>query len=322
MKKFEFAIVQGAGSLPVHVQIRNHIEYAIGFGELSPGTRLSSVRELASTLNVAPNTVARAYQDLQDDGLLVTRPGRGTFVAELTTTNSSESVAQNSLKGILQPAIVSATAIGYSRSEIRQAVDELLTDRVITTGLVAVNERLLEKWTDIVTNEFSDLGVEVIGLLLQDLKKDLAHALALLEPAHHVFSLVNTYPDVRGFLHPHGKNVSILLSELGQETQQALNSLPETGAIGLVCSDLYASSLLGMLSSYVDLARLQRVASHDRPAIRALSEIASVIVHTFDAQPGVEAVAKPGVPLIALQFVPEPDCFAQLYQMLQEEYGS
>jgi GntR family transcriptional regulator len=319
MTQIEFTLVRGKQSLPVHTQIRNHLEYAIGSGQLAPGARLPSVRELACDLNIAPNTVARVYQDLQNDGLLVTRSGQGTFVSELTTRDDTEALAKGTLRSILQPAMASAIAIGFSPTDIRNMTDELLGDRGISVGLVAVNQRLLDKWASIVTTELSEHGVTVIGLLLDELQQDLEQALARLGPAHHVFSLVNTFPDVRAILHPHGKKVSVLLSELSHGTQQALANLPPEGCVGVVCSDIYASSILGMMGSYVDAGRLKRVPSHDREAIRTLSKTSCVLVHTFDAQPDVGTAALPDVPRVPLDFVPEHDCFRHLAKMLREE---
>src|SRR3546814_20639995 len=68
--------------VPLGVQVRGMIEYGISCGELAPGERLPSVRELADALNVAPLTVGQVYRDLRDSGLLEPRPGLGTFVAE------------------------------------------------------------------------------------------------------------------------------------------------------------------------------------------------------------------------------------------------
>ncbi|MCY7394749.1 MAG: GntR family transcriptional regulator [Nocardioides sp.] len=59
-------------------------------GDLAPGTRLPTVRGLATELGVATNTVARAYRELEADGVIVTEGRRGTFVASSTAASSSE----------------------------------------------------------------------------------------------------------------------------------------------------------------------------------------------------------------------------------------
>ena len=68
--------------LPVWIQVKNRIAYLIGAGEYVPGDQLPTVRALAVDLDISYNTVNRAYMDLEREGYITTRKGRGTFVAE------------------------------------------------------------------------------------------------------------------------------------------------------------------------------------------------------------------------------------------------
>ena len=68
--------------LPVWIQLKNRIAYLIGAGEYQAGDRLPTVRSLAVSLDISYNTVNRAYMDLEREGYISTRKGRGTFVAE------------------------------------------------------------------------------------------------------------------------------------------------------------------------------------------------------------------------------------------------
>lgn len=76
-----FAIDHSSG-LPVWIQIKNRIAYLIGSRAFVPGDRLPTVRALAVDLDISYNTVNRAYMDLEREGYISTRKGRGTFVAE------------------------------------------------------------------------------------------------------------------------------------------------------------------------------------------------------------------------------------------------
>ena len=76
-----FAIDHNSG-LPVWIQIKTRIAYLIGSGAFVPGDRLPTVRALAVDLDISYNTVNRAYMDLEREGYISTRKGRGTFVAE------------------------------------------------------------------------------------------------------------------------------------------------------------------------------------------------------------------------------------------------
>ena len=79
MERFRFAISEGDGA--PYVQVRDHVASLIERGSLLPGDRLPTVRACADQLGLAPNTVARAYRELEDDGWIVGRGRAGTFVA-------------------------------------------------------------------------------------------------------------------------------------------------------------------------------------------------------------------------------------------------
>lgn len=79
-----------SNGLPVWIQIRNRITYLIGSGRYVPGDRLPTVRSLAVDLDISYNTVNRAYMDLERDGCIVTRKGRGTFVADVPSVRTAQ----------------------------------------------------------------------------------------------------------------------------------------------------------------------------------------------------------------------------------------
>lgn len=67
-------------SVAVYIQVENTVQFAIASGRLKAGDRLPSIRELSERLNTNPNTIAKAYRDLEVMGLLYTRRGMGVFV--------------------------------------------------------------------------------------------------------------------------------------------------------------------------------------------------------------------------------------------------
>jgi GntR family transcriptional regulator len=71
-----------ASGVPIYLQIENQVKHYVAAGALKPGDALPSVRKVAADMRVNPNTVARAYQNLERDGILRTVPGGGTYVAE------------------------------------------------------------------------------------------------------------------------------------------------------------------------------------------------------------------------------------------------
>ncbi|RNE57189.1 GntR family transcriptional regulator [Cryobacterium tepidiphilum] len=71
------------GATPPFEQLRTHVLQAVRAGDLAPGHKLPTVRSLADELGLAVNTVARAYRELEHDGIIETRGRRGSFIATL-----------------------------------------------------------------------------------------------------------------------------------------------------------------------------------------------------------------------------------------------
>ena len=78
---------------PVYLQVMDGIKTLIYRSQLGLGAQLPTVRALAATLDINPNTVARAYQELEREGLINSRVGRGTFIAQFEKPKEDKIVA-------------------------------------------------------------------------------------------------------------------------------------------------------------------------------------------------------------------------------------
>lgn len=76
------------GGVPIYLQVVQQVKHRVACGELKAGERLPSVRDFAEQLQVNPNTIAKAIVELERLGIVETRRGSGTFVAEQRTTLS------------------------------------------------------------------------------------------------------------------------------------------------------------------------------------------------------------------------------------------
>ncbi len=92
--------VSAADGVPIYCQVVNQIKYLVAAGRLEVGERLPPVRKLAEQLLVNPNTVARAYRELEGEGVVVSRRGAGVFVA-----NGASPLARREQNRILQDRV-------------------------------------------------------------------------------------------------------------------------------------------------------------------------------------------------------------------------
>jgi len=102
---------------PIYVQIVEQVKHLIGSGRLRPGDEMPTVRALAQQLVVNPNTVLRAYRELETLGLLTKRRGAGTFVS-----GNGSPLARSARKKILSDAadalLVEARHLGFSYEDL------------------------------------------------------------------------------------------------------------------------------------------------------------------------------------------------------------
>jgi GntR family transcriptional regulator len=112
-------------AVPPYEQIRHQIADLIRHGTLPAGSRLPPVRQLAADLGVANGTVARAYQELEATGLIITRRAAGTRVAA-TTTLSPQARAE-ALANRAQDYVLAARQLGANDTELRNAINDALT---------------------------------------------------------------------------------------------------------------------------------------------------------------------------------------------------
>ena len=122
--RFAMQITTGS-TTPIYRQIINQACRAMAAGELSEGDRLPSVRALAARILVNPNTVSRAYGELIRDGLVVSRPGKGCFVAERRRIYSAAE-RKRRLDEALQPLMDAALVLNCTPAELRRALDRHL----------------------------------------------------------------------------------------------------------------------------------------------------------------------------------------------------
>lgn len=118
-------LVDTALETPPYVQIVEQVRALIERGVLAPGAALPTVRQLAGDLAVAPNTVARAYADLQDAGWIVGDGRRGTRVVERVPT-ADKRVRGRALRDAVARFVTSLTHRGYTEGEIAAEVRRLL----------------------------------------------------------------------------------------------------------------------------------------------------------------------------------------------------
>ena len=120
MAEFSVSLDHHSG-VPIYRHIISQILYAVARGDLPPGTQLPTVRQLAVELSVNPNTIIKAYKELEIRGNLETQQGTGTFIsnAEVAITPDEKNRV---LTALCKDVVGRAGAYGIALDEILQAL--------------------------------------------------------------------------------------------------------------------------------------------------------------------------------------------------------
>ncbi|UHA75002.1 GntR family transcriptional regulator [Paenibacillus sp. 481] len=110
---------------PLYAQIEHQLRGLIWSGHLAEGTLLPSIRELANQVQCSVITVRRVYQDLEAEGLLRTRQGTGTFVAQVQI-DERDRFKRKAVEEALETAVSAAQRVQMKRSELEELFVEVL----------------------------------------------------------------------------------------------------------------------------------------------------------------------------------------------------
>jgi len=117
--------VDPRSGVPIYLQIIEQIKRSVALGVLQAGEQLPTVKQLAIDLTVNPNTVARAYRELEREQVIETAPGRGSFVRANGVTESPK-VAAEIGRDALDVALREAKSVGLTPEDVRNLFDAAL----------------------------------------------------------------------------------------------------------------------------------------------------------------------------------------------------
>ena len=111
--------IEPSSHIPIYLQIVEGIRAAVAAGVYRPGEALPSLRAMAIEIQVNPNTVQRAYDELAREGLIYSRKGKGLFVAEQGTP-SAQQRTKDGVRRVFEEGIRAARSAGMDAEEIEE----------------------------------------------------------------------------------------------------------------------------------------------------------------------------------------------------------
>jgi GntR family transcriptional regulator len=115
-----------ASGTPLYLQLVDYLKHSIATGTVKAGEQLPSVRKMAEDLLINPNTVVRAYRDLESEGILELRHGSGVFVRESV---AAQAEVMNKAQPIIRSLVDRLEALELEEAEIRRLLENELAVR-------------------------------------------------------------------------------------------------------------------------------------------------------------------------------------------------
>jgi GntR family transcriptional regulator len=127
--------IDPASGLPIYLQLIEQIKYHISVGTIRAEDQLPSVRKLSTDLRVNPNTIAKAFNIMETEGIVYSKRGEGTFISP-NAAESSKEERRGVLKNLLKQVAETAEALNVPPDEVHRMMDECFkeTSNTIPSG--------------------------------------------------------------------------------------------------------------------------------------------------------------------------------------------
>ncbi len=121
-----FTALDFRGHIPIYAQLAGRIKHLVASGVLKPGDQLPTVRKMAEELSVNFNTIARAYRILDQEGVLSTQQGRGTYVLDSIQPEQAAHLRRAAMEGMIKSFFKHAHQAGFNPDEVSRLLDEAM----------------------------------------------------------------------------------------------------------------------------------------------------------------------------------------------------
>lgn len=277
------------GPVPLYLQIKYQIAYMITSGQLVGGDRLPPVRAVATRYAVNPGTVATAYGELQQEGLLTAGVGRGTFVATMSPTTPDSGVRNRLAARTIEASIERLRSLALSDSEIRYHLEGVLASgpRTCHAVLAAPTAAIGLKYAASLGRRLgASLRVHIV--MFDEVERGSGHFSGLLQLCYFVLTFAGSVRRVEAALANYGSPSRVvgLTTELQPASVEALHRLPRDTRALLFTEERYAHQSLGLLLKHGGLppAAIEMTTMEGDPDAPLTTDPDRLIFHTFGAK--------------------------------------
>jgi DNA-binding transcriptional regulator YhcF (GntR family) len=290
--------------LPIHIQLKAQLIYLIQTGQLSVGTQLPTVRQLAGFLRVNRNTVSKVFSDLEREGYLSCEPGRGTFVSTKKVGDRMRMEKMQKLLMVVDEAIDKAKQLGFGPEDFSltlyartQTAAEPARLPKVPILFVECNQPQTKLFSEELKNA---LSLPVDSMLVKVLQRIVKHNPESLRKYSLVVTTFYHVHELQALLAKIGVEVVGLLVETNLEILMRLMSLPEGTKVGIACNDWTGTQNMKLSIENAGLKHLRLVLAcgEEKESINKMLKETSVIFCCKGVEEKIRSMASEGKEII------------------------
>ncbi len=127
MTKHSWITISLSDPRPLYLQVIEQVKRRVAVGDLPPGTELPSIRELAASLKISVITIKRAYLELERDGVIMTRQGKGSVIADRPGLQAS--IQEAELREHIEQVVSLGLLLGKTKTEMQRRIAEAYEEK-------------------------------------------------------------------------------------------------------------------------------------------------------------------------------------------------
>jgi DNA-binding transcriptional regulator YhcF (GntR family) len=308
-------LINKQSAVPLHIQLKEQVRYAIMSGHYEAGSPLPSIRELTHQLGIHRNTVHRVYLELQASGLLVSKPGKGVFVSDsLSDAISMKEV--DAIESLIDQYFQKANRLGINPMTLASLIAQRAPgydSRQPTVGFVECTAHQSSEFSRDLSAHF---GVSVQQVLLDDLRGGKPR---LGPHLRHLVTSLFHYDELRELMGGRDVRVHPVTYDLHPATRKALREIPPGRRLGFICHDANTEEVVGAeIKERVAEGVLIGCANLESPelALKLIQKV-NTVIFTEAAQEYCIKHCTPGHELIELYFALNPASVGKVSKVIR-----
>lgn len=308
--------------VPLRLQLKGTIEYGIACGELLVGEPLPSVRDLAEAVGVAPMTVSLVYRELKQEGLIETRPGAGTYVADSSKARMAAQPAVMSLHRQIDELIDRALDMGIRTSDLGALINARLSYRLslgrrVSVVMVGLFPQATASYAKFIAARLGN-GATVEPMSLDEIQRD-PEIRSRAGSADLALTFANRHREVSALL-PNTKVVSIRFIP-SEATRLSLASLDPMARVAVVSRfpDFLPIIKSGVQRFAAHVQDIAAVSIDDAQSAEAIGR-ANVVVYSTGAEAAIKLAAS-GAQTFEYRHTPDPGDIERLVMPFVTQSG-